>query len=305
MRELSTQAANDTNTTTDREEIQKEMNQLTSEINRIGNTTEFNTQKLLNGGATEGTPATGTAQIGGIDITINGEATSSDVTVKFAAGIADTNIAAAWNGSEVTITIGTNVTNITADDLNSALGGATGEKPDGSNITFSYAGQVSSQSDFGSETISVSGGAAANNGSTGFNAKLQIGANLGQSFNISISDMRSLALGVSGTTTSASGTGVTNAAYVSATDSNNNSNELTDLSATGRPEYALDVTSHDTASAAIKVIDNAIESVSSERSRLGAYQNRLDHTINNLSTSSENLTAAESRIRDVDYALVA
>ena len=45
--------------------------------------------------------------------------------------------------------------------------------------------------------------------------------------------------------------------------------------------------------------------VSAERSKLGAYQNRLDHTINNLGTSSENLTAAESRIRDVDYALAA
>ena len=52
-------------------------------------------------------------------------------------------------------------------------------------------------------------------------------------------------------------------------------------------------------------IDKAIASVSSERSKLGAVQNRLDHTINNLSTSSENLTAAESRIRDVDYALAA
>ena len=48
-----------------------------------------------------------------------------------------------------------------------------------------------------------------------------------------------------------------------------------------------------------------IETVSAERSKLGAYQNRLEHTINNLSTSSENLTAAESRIRDVDYALAA
>ncbi|OUT33262.1 flagellin, partial [Priestia aryabhattai] len=47
----------------------------------------------------------------------------------------------------------------------------------------------------------------------------------------------------------------------------------------------------------------AIKTVSDERAQLGAKQNRLDHTINNLSTSSENLTAAESRIRDVDYAL--
>jgi flagellin len=50
MRELANQAANDTNVNIDRNEIQKEINQLTSEINRIGNTTEFNTQKLLNGG---------------------------------------------------------------------------------------------------------------------------------------------------------------------------------------------------------------------------------------------------------------
>ncbi|GAE95058.1 flagellin protein FlaA [Gracilibacillus boraciitolerans JCM 21714] len=50
MRELATQAANDTNVAVDRNEIQKEMNALTSEINRIGNTTEFNTQKLLDGG---------------------------------------------------------------------------------------------------------------------------------------------------------------------------------------------------------------------------------------------------------------
>ncbi|USL27088.1 hypothetical protein LIT33_05665 [Priestia megaterium] len=49
----------------------------------------------------------------------------------------------------------------------------------------------------------------------------------------------------------------------------------------------------------------AINRVSAERSKLGAYQNRLEHTINNLSTSSQNLTAAESRVRDVDYALAA
>lgn len=52
-------------------------------------------------------------------------------------------------------------------------------------------------------------------------------------------------------------------------------------------------------------IDSAINTVSEQRSKLGAVQNRLDHTINNLGTSSENLTAAESRIRDVDYDLFA
>ena len=55
----------------------------------------------------------------------------------------------------------------------------------------------------------------------------------------------------------------------------------------------------------LTTLDEAINKVSAERSKLGAIQNRLEHTINNLDTSSENLTAAESRIRDVDYALAA
>lgn len=56
------------------------------------------------------------------------------------------------------------------------------------------------------------------------------------------------------------------------------------------------------ASAAVSVIKKAIDKVSSVRGKLGATQNRLEHTINNLSVASENMTAAESRIRDVDMA---
>ncbi len=65
MRELATQASNDTNVEVDRNEIQKEMNPLTSEINRIGNTTEFNTQKILNGGGEVKDIAMNTKQVGG------------------------------------------------------------------------------------------------------------------------------------------------------------------------------------------------------------------------------------------------
>jgi flagellin len=90
----------------------------------------------------------------------------------------------------------------------------------------------------------------------------QIGANTGQNLNISIENMSASALGV---------------------------NEL-------------GISNQGQANVAIKVIDTAIQKVSAERSKLGSYQNRLDHTINNLGTSSENLTAAESRIRDVDMA---
>ncbi|PUU88175.1 flagellin [Halanaerobium sp.] len=90
----------------------------------------------------------------------------------------------------------------------------------------------------------------------------QIGANENQNMNIDIKDMRSESLGVSN----------------------------------------IDVTTAEGAGEAISTIDEAIGNVSSERSKLGAFQNRLDHTINNLNTSEENLTAAESRISDVDMA---
>jgi Flagellin and related hook-associated proteins len=93
-------------------------------------------------------------------------------------------------------------------------------------------------------------------------ALLQIGANTGQNMSVDINDMRAKSLGVD----------------------------------------KLDISSQSNANVAIKVIDNATQKVSSERAKLGALSNRLDHTINNLGTSSENLTAAESRIRDVDMA---
>ncbi|WP_286846367.1 MULTISPECIES: flagellin [Aminobacterium] len=62
------------------------------------------------------------------------------------------------------------------------------------------------------------------------------------------------------------------------------------------------VTDREAATRSITVIDSAIDRVSSQRANLGAYQNRLEHTINNLTTASTNLTAAESRIRDLDMA---
>lgn len=90
----------------------------------------------------------------------------------------------------------------------------------------------------------------------------QVGANAGQSLSFSIADMRSSALGVS----------------------------KIDLSTTG------------SASNAVTTIDKATALVSDQRSKLGAVQNRLQHTINNLGTSSQNITTAEANIRDVDMA---
>jgi flagellin len=74
--------------------------------------------------------------------------------------------------------------------------------------------------------------------------------------------------------------------------------DLTGLSDTAAVKTALDTGSL----AAISTIDNAIKNVSSARANFGAVQNRLEHRLNNLATYQENLTASESRIRDVDMA---
>ncbi len=64
----------------------------------------------------------------------------------------------------------------------------------------------------------------------------------------------------------------------------------------------IDISNREGASAAISKITQAINQVSTSRGKLGAIQNRLEHTINNLGVTTENITAAESRIRDVDMA---
>ncbi|MBQ6448686.1 MAG: flagellin [Bacillus sp. (in: Bacteria)] len=274
MRELATQAANDTNTETDRGEIQKEMNSLTSEINRIGNTTEFNTQKLLNGDKDGGAVAA-EYKLASTDIdfadtkemTIGGKAYTATTTDNGLAGLAklvnaDTTnkyTATANDDGSLTLTAKTaGVDSVTSGDFKKGAAAVT------------------------ESTVTV--GKAADSTKS---LKFQIGANEKQSLSLDISDMRAVALGISETGTSNS--------KLAVTDGTNNTTT----------EQALDVSTHEKAANAVTKIQSAIDQVSAERSKLGANQNRLDHTINNLSTSSENLTAAESRIRDVDYALAA
>lgn len=77
---------------------------------------------------------------------------------------------------------------------------------------------------------------------------------------------------------------------------------ISGMSATDLGVDKVDVSDATKATGSIDTVDKAIEKVSTQRSKLGANQNRLEHTINNLNTSSENLQAAESRVRDVDMA---
>ncbi len=89
---------------------------------------------------------------------------------------------------------------------------------------------------------------------------------------------------------------------IGANESEDMSIAMGDMGASALGVNAIIVTDQGSASRSITVIDNAINAVSTQRSTLGAYQNRLEHTINNLTTASENLSAAESRIRDLDMA---
>lgn len=75
-----------------------------------------------------------------------------------------------------------------------------------------------------------------------------------------------------------------------------------DTSAAGLNTNSISVADDAVSRTSMDTVKAAISKVSAERSKLGAFQNRLEHTINNLGTSSENLTAAESRVRDVDMA---
>ncbi|KMJ58995.1 flagellin [Bacillus sp. LL01] len=287
MRELAVQAGNDTNTGSDRGEIQKEINQLTSEINRIGNTTEFNGQKLLNatdgvvtGGspAVPGAPAVPAAATSNQTNGTSGEVTFTDATT--------------FTGSSATWTLATaDGTAFTLDK-----GDGAGANP----VTFTSGSLTVDGLELNLPTTPAAGDSweldvtAATPAGTGTPAigasssfSTQIGANENQTMTLEFSDMRAAALGLTGT---ASSTGFT--ATDTVTDGTNNSANAA----------ALDVSTAANAGNAVTAINNAIEAVSAERSKLGANQNRLEHTINNLNTSSENLTAAESRIRDVDMA---
>jgi flagellin len=89
---------------------------------------------------------------------------------------------------------------------------------------------------------------------------------------------------------------------VGANEGEDMSLDIGDMSAMSLGIQNIIVTDRESAARAITVLDNAIGKVSSQRAKLGAYQNRLEHTISNLTTAATNTTAAESRIRDVDMA---
>lgn len=327
MRELAVQSANDTNVNADRSAIQNEVDQLSTELDRIANTTEFNTRKLLNGGASvSGTYATGAAGavevVGGTGDTTVGAVIQFDaVTVAtaatatrtgaFGAGVSATLDTASLvvNGTEFTFADG-----VTDDDVIETINNA------GLGVTASISGNdlvlTSNAVGSGASFTSDAGAAGTFVNSKGSDATItpdsatpgftQYSAQ-GNIITIEDGSAKGLQIKVNAADATADQTVTVNANGVLTMQIGANEGQeigigINDMRASALGVESIDISSQNAASTAITTINDAITKVSDERAKLGAVQNRLEHTIKNLDTSSENLQASESRIRDVDMA---
>jgi flagellin len=232
MRQLSVQSANDTNSDTDRAQIQKEVTALGDELDRLSTSTQFNTKNLLNGSFNA------TFQIGAND------------------------------GADQKIGVSILATDRAGLNLDTTLASTAGN------------GVVAT-------TFSVPGGTPTGNfsitagGDVNDSAGLKVGtyaANV-----VSFTDVANL-----GTVTFAS-SALTGGVASGAAGSFSITKGVSVLTKSG-------------AEASITAINSAIDTVSGVRADLGAVQNRLQHTVNSLAVSAENMSAAESRIRDTDMA---
>ena len=278
MVELADQSANGTyQDEVDRENLQKEIQSLKDEIDRISESTNFNGIQLLDGSMDgEGTPSAtisgtisatlGTVTTAATDATGQYTLTFEDVSIT-EGGMAKVEFGGKTYEFEVTkfdddasfaekfvaaynqdMLTGTNMGTLTASVQDNVVTFTASQAGDATGITL------------GSGTVSA--GDAMD--PEGKNLTLQIGDTFDpfNQMSVSVKAMDTASLGIDG----------------------------------------VDISTQAGAQAAVDVIKNAINQVSSTRGDLGAIQNRLEHTINNLSVTTENMTSAESRIRDVDMA---
>lgn len=331
MRELSVQAATDTNTSEDRSKLQSEMDQLTSEITRISTSTEFNTKKLLNGDmgntftVTTNTFTPSDVQAVGSEM-VNG---SYNLTVTAAGTETFTvNAATASTGfvaGDLSVAAGNDFGNYSLSVTNFGAGtyDATLTGPDGSTTTVTGQSATAALTvggvtfAFNTHNVTANGNidfALTQNGMDIDLDTAPAGMNTVDTAAITAYAGEKLSIGGFEFTVKTQG-GLTNGNdftvdltnraakfHIGANADQNTSLSINGMSAADLGVDNLVVTTQTGANAAITTINDALESVSEERAKLGAMQNRLEHTIKNLDTSSENLQASESRIRDVDMA---
>jgi len=286
MRDLAVQASSDTNSQTERDNINLELDQLGQEIDSISGRTMFNGQHLLDGTLSTKLDTTNSGvQHGALVTATDGNVVSVDVSsaaagskFKLIADPADTNGTSLILADVTTDAANTVGQSVLLTDL------AAGKKETldfstlGVKITFSAGTSALAATQAVTDLTTTQVGADAGQIETGTAsapATLQTGANQGDETKVSFVDTRLTGNSMTG----------------GAIDALNNALKT----------YKAD-RSRDNASAMITALDDALGSISSCRATLGADQNRLQHTIANLGTTSENLSASNSRIRDVDVA---
>ena len=269
IRELSVQSANATNSDSDRKALQSEVNQLVSEIDRVARQTNFNGTKLLDGSFTGALFQVGAdaGQTIGITTIIDAQASKLGGT-KFDSNTTTVTAASGWATADTTVS-------------DAKIKGADGKEYDVS----SYVLKAGATAADGAKALAT----AINNSldqhgvyaeATGASVKLtSIKDNVA-----SDGSWKAIAL-----TAGASGAGALASTTALATTSSKYASQL-DIATVAGAQQAL------------TVIDKALTSVNSARADMGAIQNRFSSTIANLSTTSENLSASRSRIRDTDYA---
>ncbi|WP_143323071.1 flagellin, partial [Clostridium sp. HBUAS56010] len=276
MVELAQQSANGTyQDTVDRENIQKEMNSLTKEIDRISTGTNFNGINLLDGG-------------------LDGEAKSAAVDVK---ANADTNSEAfsfKVSGGEAGITV-----NIKSADAGAEAGQTVKAEATDKAVTITV-----SSKDAGSITQEAINKAIADarEADEDFAALGDFKVTLSNDIKFTGDSKAADGINETSAATAISGKALTLQIGESSEDHNKLDVNIAAMSTEGLGLTDVKVDTQANAADAVQIIKNAINTVSNTRGDLGALQNRLEHTINNLSVTSENMTAAESRIRDVDMA---
>ena len=274
MNELAVQGANDTNESIDRDAINEELSALTSELDRIASTTQFNKQNLL-----------------------DGSFTSKNLQV------------GANSDQKISISIG---------EMNSkALGlhnisGTTTQSQTGKKVTgFSFGKYATTKTDPTStfsnqkkEAIaSLKALVSAGRDSAGYMQQLNTANGSAYYINANNSKFKTASAAMKADVRAlqkAISAGITDNAATYAVTENVIANKMTVGQATTLTDPS--VKDYASANATIDAVQKAINSVSSQRSALGALQNRLEHTVANLDNVSENTSSAESRIRDTDMA---
>lgn len=267
IRELAVQASNDTLDDTDRGFINAEVSELRDQINAVSNNTEFNGKNLTNGALTTSLDAASSSLNLG-EILGTAGVTSIDVSEASAA----TTFTFTNNTSSITLGDGSSSQTIAHTDMDVATDGTTV-------INFSELG------------ISI----------TVASALLEDGADIGAALDLQTIITDTSSGGATFQTGADAGQNITVNFRNVEIEGTNTDTRVTTLD-TALDAFASGTATRAEAEAIISAVDHTIQFISETRADYGSKQNRLEHTVNNLMQTSENLTASESRIRDVDVA---